>query len=81
MRRKCELVRMREEKKPLYRVRVDAEKCRGEKCGFCVREFKCPALPWDKETGKAQIQAAVCCGCGVCVEICPYGAIIREESA
>ena len=81
MRRKCELVRMREERQPPYQVRIDAEKCRGEKCGFCVREFKCPALPWDKETGKAQIQEAVCCGCGVCVEICPYGAIIREESA
>ncbi|MAG15312.1 MAG: hypothetical protein CL874_05500 [Dehalococcoidales bacterium] len=27
------------------------------------------------------MQEVVCYGCGVCVEICPYGAIIREEGA
>ena len=81
MRRTCELVRMREEKKPPYTVWVDAEKCRGEECGFCTRSFKCPALPWDIKTQKAQINKAVCCGCGVCVDICPYGAIMKQEAA
>ena len=79
MRRTCELVRMREEKKPPYTVWVDAEKCRGEKCGFCTRSFKCPALPWDIETEKAVINKAVCSGCGVCVDICPFGAIVKQE--
>jgi indolepyruvate ferredoxin oxidoreductase alpha subunit len=81
MRRVCELVRMREERKDPFKVWVDLEACRGQKCGYCVRVFKCPGLPWEKDTGKARIDAAVCCGCGVCVEICPYGAIIREEIA
>jgi len=81
MRRKCELVRMREERKHPYKVWVDAEKCRGEKCGFCTKSFKCPGLPWDIETEKAIINEAVCSGCGVCVDICPYGAIMKEEVA
>jgi len=79
MRRTCELVRMREEKNKPYTVWVDAEKCRGEKCGFCTRSFKCPALPWDIKTEKALINKAVCCGCGVCADICPYDAIVRQE--
>jgi len=81
MRRTCELVRMREERKPPYTVWVDAEKCRGEKCGFCTKSFKCPALPWDIETEKAIINKAVCCGCGVCVDICPYDAIVGQEAS
>lgn len=81
MRRKCELVRMREERKHPYKVWIDTEKCRGEDCGFCTKSFKCPGLPWDIETGKAQINEAVCSGCGVCVDICPFGAIVSEEVA
>ncbi len=80
MRRKCELVRMREERKYPYTVWIDIDKCRGEDCAFCTKSFKCPALPWDIATGKAQINEAVCCGCGVCVDICPFGAIVREEA-
>jgi len=80
MRRKCELLRMREERKYPYTVWVDIEKCRGEDCGFCTKSFKCPGLPWDIETEKALINEAVCSGCGVCIEICPFGAIIREEA-
>ncbi len=79
MRHKCELVRMREERKPPYTVWVDIEKCRGADCGFCTKSFKCPGLPWDIETGKAKINKAVCSGCGVCVDICPFDAIVREE--
>jgi indolepyruvate ferredoxin oxidoreductase alpha subunit len=79
MRRTCELVRMREEKKPPFTVWVDAEKCRGEDCGFCTKSFKCPALPWDIETEKAIINKAICSGCGVCVDICPFGAIVKQE--
>lgn len=80
MHRTCELVRMREERKHPYTVWVDIDKCRGEDCGFCTKSFKCPALPWDIATGKAQINKAVCSGCGVCVSICPFGAIISEEA-
>ena len=82
-RRKCELIRMREEGKQPYRVWVDAQKCIGETCGcdkYCNRIFKCPALTWDEKTGAASIDKAVCAGCGICSEICPEGAIIKEPA-
>ncbi len=79
-RRECSLIRARREK-PLYRVRVNPDKCVGESCGcgrFCTRLFRCPGLIWDRHTGKAMIDEAVCSGCGVCVEICSQGAIFKE---
>jgi indolepyruvate ferredoxin oxidoreductase alpha subunit len=79
MRRTCELLRMRREKTMPFVVRVLADKCRGEECGVCSRDFRCPALVQDLETGKAVIMEDICCGCGVCFDICPFNAIVREE--
>lgn len=79
-RRECALAAARKEK-PTYRVRVDQDRCRGEHCGcdkYCVRVFKCPGLVWDRPISKARVDEAICCGCGVCSEICPQSAIIRE---
>lgn len=81
-RRKCALVKAKEEKAK-YKMRVDQEKCLGESCGcarLCTRIFKCPGLIWNKEKAKAQIDEAICTGCGVCADICPQSAIIREEN-
>ncbi|MBP1719090.1 MAG: indolepyruvate ferredoxin oxidreductase, alpha/beta subunit, partial [Deltaproteobacteria bacterium] len=81
-RRKCALVKAREEKAS-YRMRVDPEKCLGESCGcarICTRIFKCPGLIWNREKGKSQIDEVICNGCGVCADICPRAAIIREEN-
>lgn len=80
LRRKCALVRAREEK-PAYLVRVESEKCLGEACGcnrLCTRVFQCPGLAWDSARGVARIDEVVCNGCGVCADICPASAIIRE---
>lgn len=80
-RRKCALVRAKEEEKPAYKVRVDSEKCRGESCGcarLCTRIFQCPGLVWDSESQTAKIDEVICSGCGVCADICPASAIIRE---
>jgi len=80
MRRECELVRARREGPP-YQVHVDPVKCVGEACGcdkLCTRVFLCPGLIWDVKTGKAKIDDVICAGCGVCTDICPQGAIIRE---
>lgn len=81
-RRECVLIRARREK-PLYKVYVDPDKCIGEACGcdrFCTRVFKCPGLIWDRDDKKARIDEAICTGCGVCVEICPRSAIVREAN-
>lgn len=82
MRRKCALLKKQDEAPP-YKVFVDPEKCLGEHCGcgrFCTRYFKCPGLAWNRESGKAQVDEAVCTGCGVCADICPENAIMREET-
>jgi len=80
MRRQCELVRAKKEKPP-YRVHVDPEKCIGEACGcdrLCTRVFLCPGLIWDKKANRSKIDEVICTGCGLCVDVCPQGAIIKE---
>lgn len=79
LRRKCGLLAFREDG-PEYKVWVDSEKCLGEDCGcdqYCNRILKCPALFWNEATGKAQIDEAICTGCGFCANICPRQAILR----
>lgn len=81
LRRKCALLRLRDESPP-YRMHIDPERCAGEDCGcnrYCTRVFKCPGLAWDQHTGKATIEEVICVGCGVCGDICPQSAIMREE--
>lgn len=79
-RRLCALVQGRQGGHP-YRMRVDAEACRGENCGcnrFCSRVFRCPGLTFDQASGAAVIDEVTCVGCGVCAQICPAGAILAE---
>ncbi len=79
LRRECELLRMRQERRYPYRVWVELEKCKGQKCGYCYDVIQCPGISWDGQTDKAQIEEAVCVGCGVCADMCPSKAIIKEE--
>ncbi len=81
-RQKCALVKAKEEK-AAYRVRVDPERCVGESCGcarICTRIFKCPGLIWNREKGKSQVDEVLCNGCGVCADICPQAAVLREKT-
>ncbi len=55
------------------RYMVDPETCTA--CGTCIR-FGCPAIERAAED-KARIND-LCSGCGVCAQICPAGAIMRE---
>jgi len=80
LRRSCELVRMKKEKIKPFRIHILEDKCKGEKCGICSSAFRCPALFQDSETGKVKMREDICSGCGVCVEICPFKAITKEET-
>ncbi len=80
LKRECALVSGKRQKK-LFKVEIDQERCLGESCGcnrLCTRVFKCPGLMWDQAKGKAQIDEAICNGCGVCTEICPVSAVRRS---
>ncbi len=55
---------------------VDQDKCIG--CKQC-QKTGCPALNFDKKTKKVTIHSADCVGCGVCAQVCPVDAIVKEE--
>ncbi|HET58443.1 MAG TPA: indolepyruvate ferredoxin oxidoreductase [Deltaproteobacteria bacterium] len=83
LRQACALSPQRKHERK-FTMSVDEELCLGEECGcgrFCTRIFRCPGLIWNKKKGKACIDDAICVGCGVCADICPQGAIKREEVA
>ncbi len=66
-RRPCVLLKYVKPKAPL---RVDPEKCRS--CKRCMG-LGCPAV--SMKNGKARIDSTLCVGCGVCAQLCPFGAI------
>lgn len=53
---------------------IDSDKCRN--CKLCMK-MGCPAI--SLKDGKPQIDATQCNGCGLCVNVCPFGAISKEE--
>jgi len=60
---------------PFY---VDKEVCRN--AYTCIRDFMCPAISVDEETGHSQISPDICVGCGVCSRLCGWGAIKSTAS-
>jgi len=82
LRQECALVRGKKASKK-YKVSIDPLKCLGEDCGcnrLCTRVFRCPGLRWDASNKKSGIDEAICSGCGVCADICPAGAIVKESA-
>ena len=62
-------------------VAVSAE-CNG--CRHCVDRFECPALVYDEQAKRVRIDGMICTGCGVCIHVCPVGALRQapgEEGA
>jgi len=47
-------------------------------CNFCLERFECPALYHDDEIGRTAVDEALCIGCGVCLNVCPKGAIVES---
>ncbi len=66
-RRPCVLLKSVKAKPP---VKVDADKCKS--CKKCMK-MGCPAI--HMENGKAAIDNTLCVGCGVCKQLCAFGAI------
>jgi len=70
-RRPCALLKTVKRLPPLH---VDADKCRG--CKSCMR-IGCPAI--SVRDGKARIDETLCVGCGVCTQLCAFGALCKED--
>ncbi len=54
------------------KMKIDEEKCLGEKCKACIR-LGCPAISFSD--GKIHISPLLCVGCEACKEVCPVSAI------
>jgi len=72
-RRPCALLKYVKKKAPL---RVHPDTCRG--CKACMR-IGCPAI--SIREGKAVVDATLCIGCGVCTQMCRFGAFEGKEES
>ena len=70
-RRPCALLKYVKHKSP---VTVSADKCKS--CKMCMK-IGCPAI--SMVDGKAVIDATLCTGCGVCTQLCKFGAMQEAE--
>lgn len=70
-RRPCVLLKYVKHEKPL---KVDCGKCVG--CKSCMR-LGCPSI--SIRDGKAVIDETLCVGCGVCRQLCRFGALEAQE--
>lgn len=71
-RRPCALLKYVKHNPPL---RVDTAKCVA--CKSCMR-IGCPAL--SMKDGKAHVDETLCVGCGVCTQLCKFGAFSGTEA-
>ena len=79
-RRDCALIYTRLARRKgisLPKYQVDKERCTG--CRVCTNYYACPAIKWDEKKNIVEIIDELCIGCGVCAQICPYKAIMRES--
>ncbi len=70
-RRPCALLKTVKHKAPLT---VNPDKCKG--CKACMR-IGCPAL--SMREGKTVVDTTQCVGCGVCEQLCAFGAFESKE--
>lgn len=70
-RRPCALLKYVKHKKPLS---VNTDKCKS--CKMCMK-VGCPAI--SMADGKAKIDNTLCTGCGVCAQLCKFGALEGNE--
>ena len=71
--------------KPAPPAEIDADCCTG--CRRCITEIGCPAIgfrpdakgPKSADRGLAFIDDTLCTGCDLCVQVCPFKAIVSHE--
>ena len=57
-------------------VTVD-DTCDG--CKYCLEHFECPGLVSTDDGHRTMVDPMVCIGCGVCLSVCPKGAIVKRK--
>ena len=70
-RRPCALLKYVKHNPPL---KVDTDKCKS--CKMCMK-IGCPAI--SMADGKAKIDNTLCTGCGVCEQLCKFGALNGQK--
>lgn len=73
--RACALQAMRMKQYTAKRMVFNKDACTG--CKLCVA-LGCPAITFDQKEKKAGIDPILCIGCGMCADVCPFGAIKVE---
>jgi len=76
LRRECALQVQRREKHKNPQTFIDRDKCTG--CKQCLR-LGCPAITFDNENKIAGIDSLLCVDCGLCNQICSFGAITLKK--
>lgn len=56
---------------------ISADACTG--CKACLG-IGCQAIIWNEDLGVASIELEACAGCGLCAQVCKFGAITRAEA-
>ncbi|MDD5014684.1 MAG: 4Fe-4S binding protein, partial [Atribacterota bacterium] len=72
----CALHVQRREKHKKPRTFIDRDKCTG--CKQCLR-LGCPAVTFNGENKVADIDSLLCVDCGLCNQICSFGAITLKK--
>ena len=76
LQRECALQVQRRKKLKNPKTFVDEDKCSG--CKQCL-SLGCPAVTFDDENKVAGIDTLSCVDCGLCIQICSFGAISLKE--
>ena len=63
--------------KPDKPALIDPDKCRN--CKKCINDLGCPGLVL--KDGRVAIENALCTGCGLCSQVCPFDAIGGAHNA
>ncbi|WP_028509720.1 indolepyruvate ferredoxin oxidoreductase subunit alpha [Ruminococcus sp. NK3A76] len=63
--------------KPEKPAVIDSSKCK--QCKVCIKELGCPGIVL--KDGKVTIERSLCSGCGLCSQVCPFGAIGGADNA